>query len=82
MPTIEQLRNAAAGKNAQHNGMNMPEIEAYLKDQGVPIDRKDQRPDLEKRLKEHLGMPDPRSAFRVPRSRSRSRSISPGPLTV
>ena len=79
MPTIEQLRNAAAGKDAQHNGMNKPEIEAYP---GLPINGKDKREVLNQRLQEHLGMPDPRSAFRVPRSRSRSRSISPGPLTV
>ncbi len=63
MPTIEQLRNAAAGLTAKDDGMNKDQIVAYLKEQGVPIDREDQRPDLEKRLKEHLGMPDPRSAF-------------------
>ena len=61
MPTIEQLRNAADGKDAQHSGMNKLEIEAYL---GLPINGKDTRAALNDRLQEHPGMPDPRSAVR------------------
>ena len=57
MPTIEQLRNAADGKDAQHNGMNKREIEAYL---GLPINGKLTRAVLNQRLEQRLlGMPDP-----------------------
>ena len=63
IPTQEQLRLAANGKDAPHGGLNKPEMIAYLKEQGLPTSGHCDV--LRKRLKDHLGSADRRSTIVV-----------------